>query len=68
MAGCDVVALWPDLFVDLDEDRQDLFRQTFASQYLSGWEPNRADVVDLLELKSGAITRDEYTQRIRSRA
>ncbi|MBP2437271.1 antitoxin VbhA family protein [Microbacterium amylolyticum] len=62
------MTLWPDPFVDLDEARRDVFRQAFASQYLSGWEPNRADVVDLLNLKRGVITRDEYLQRIRLRA
>lgn len=61
--GLDVVALWPDLFEGMDEGERNSFRQTFASNWHEGWEPNRADVADLVAHVQGRLSDEEYLQR-----
>jgi len=68
MTGCDVVALFPDLFVDVDDKTRDSFRQTFAMSYLDGWEPERFSVENLLAYERGDIDHAEYLRRSRAHA
>lgn len=66
--GLDVVARWPELFDDLDELERNAIRQAFAANWHEGWEPNRADVADLVAQTRGDIDLEEYTRRARTRA
>lgn len=68
MPGFDVVATWPDLFVDLDADQQDTVRQVFATEHVSGWEPDRDAVADLVAFTLGYIDFDGYLSRSADRA
>ncbi|GEC76721.1 hypothetical protein [Microbacterium maritypicum] len=68
MSGFDVVATWPDLFVDLDDDQQDTVRQVFASEHISGWEPDRDAVADLVAFTLGHIDFNAYLSRSADRA
>lgn len=68
MTGCDVAKMWPELFHDVTAEVTEAIRQAFASQYLSGWEPNRPDVHDFVEYHHGRLTEAEYMQRGLDRA
>lgn len=63
MKGIDVCEMWPELFGDLDDLRRATVRQVFSSEYLTGCEPDRAAVADLVDLAGGHIDFDGYTQR-----
>lgn len=66
--GLDVVARWPELFDDLDELQRNAIRQAFAANWHEGWNPNRADVADLVAQTRGEIDLEEYMRRARTRA
>lgn len=66
--GMDVVSMWPDLFEGMTEKRKNSIRQTFASSWHEGWEPNREDVADLVAHARGEIDTDEYMRRTDDRA
>ncbi|MGF3057323.1 hypothetical protein [Microbacterium sp. YY-01] len=68
MAGFNVVAMWPELFEELDGEQQASVRQVFATEHLSGWEPDRAAVADLVEFTLGRIDFDAYLSRAAERA
>lgn len=68
MTGCDVVALFPDLFVDVDDETRDSIRQTFAMSYLDGWDPERVSVENLLAFERSEIDSEEYFRRSRALA
>lgn len=68
MAGFDVVATWPELFEDLDDEQQATVRQVFATEHVSGWEPDRAAVADLVAFTLGHIDFDAYLSRAAERA
>ncbi|MFS0852540.1 hypothetical protein [Microbacterium sp. 179-I 3D4 NHS] len=68
MTGCDVVAMWPELFVGMDEKTRDSYRQTFAMTYLAGWEPERAAVENLLSYERGDYDHAEYLRRAHEHA
>ena len=68
MAGLDVVATWPELFVELDDAQRDSVRQTFAMDYLADGEPDRAAVADLVDLTLGRVDIDAYLRRSAERA
>lgn len=68
MPGFDVVATWPELVVDLDDDQQDTVRQVFATEYVSGWNPDRDAVADLVAFTLGRIDFDAYLSRSADRA
>ncbi|MGO2520931.1 MAG: hypothetical protein ACTH8F_12470 [Microbacterium sp.] len=68
MAGFDVVATWPELFVDLDEEQRATVRQVFATEYVSGWQPDRDAVADLVALTLNHIDFDAYLSRSADRA
>lgn len=51
------------MFAQMAPRDRDAYRQVFASQYLSGWEPNRGDVEDLLAHDRGEIDTAEYLRR-----
>lgn len=61
--GMDVVRLWPELFEGLDERRSNAIRQSFASHWHEGWEPDRGEVADLAALWRGVIGWQEYLDR-----
>ncbi|RDH95077.1 hypothetical protein DEU32_11442 [Curtobacterium sp. AG1037] len=56
-------AEYPDLFAPLSAQDRDAVLQTLASSWHEGWTPNRADVVDLVDLVTGAIDNAEYERR-----
>lgn len=58
---------WADLFEDLSDEQSYVVRQGLASIHHEGWEPDRALVVNLVDLVSGRITEAEYAQRARAR-
>lgn len=66
--GIDVLAMWPDLFANMDEVDRNAIRQSFAASWHDGWQPNREDVADLAAQTRGTITAEEHRQRIRNRA
>ncbi|KJC65730.1 antitoxin VbhA family protein [Agreia bicolorata] len=68
MAGFDVVTTWPELFKDLDDGQQETVRQVFATEHVSGWEPDRAAVADLVAFTLGHIDFDAYLSRSADRA
>lgn len=61
--GCDVVALWPDLFEGMPKADVEGYRQVFAVEYLNGWSPERAAVADLIDVRAGRINFPEYMVR-----
>lgn len=63
MAGLDVSAMWPDLFIELDDRRRANVRDVFATEWLTGWEPDRTAVADVIELANGLIDVGEYMKR-----
>jgi len=63
MTGCDVYAIWPELFNALAPRDRDSIRQVFASEYLDGWEPDRQNVLELASLVRGHINLDDYLRR-----
>lgn len=56
-------AEYPDLFAPLSAQDRDAVLQTLASSWYEGWTPNRSDVVDLVDLVTGAIDNVEYERR-----
>ncbi|UWX95960.1 hypothetical protein N2K95_09640 [Arthrobacter zhaoxinii] len=66
--GMDVVSMWPGLFEGLTEERKNSIRQTCASSWHAGWEPNREDVADLVAHARGEIDMDEFMRRADERA
>lgn len=68
MSGFDVVATWPELFIDVDEQQKDTVRQVFATEHVSGWEPDRDAVADLVAFTLGHIDFDAYLSRSADRA
>lgn len=67
VAGLDASAMWPDLFIELDDRHRANVRDVFATEYLTGWEPDRAAVADVIELASGRIGLGEYMNRSAAR-
>ncbi|GAA2926299.1 hypothetical protein GCM10010458_05300 [Microbacterium luteolum] len=63
MAGLDVSAMWPDLFIELDDRHRANVRDVFATEYLTGWEPDRAAVAEVIELERGRIALSDYMKR-----
>lgn len=63
MAGFDALATWPDLFEGLSADQKAAVQQVFATEYLSGWSPNRAAVEELIAFTRGQIDFDAYLSR-----
>lgn len=68
MAGFDVVSTWPELFEDLDDEQRESVRQVFATEHVSGWQPDRAAVADLVAFTLGRIDFDAYLSRAAERA
>ncbi len=58
-----IVERWPDLFEDVSASDTEDIVQTFASAFQEGWEPNRADVEDLVAFHTRRIDFDEYERR-----
>lgn len=56
-------AEYPDLFAPLSATDREAVLQTLASSWHDGWTPNRRDVVDLVDLVTGAIDNAEYERR-----
>lgn len=59
----DIETRWPELFAQLDDVQRNSVRQSLASAWHEGWEPNREDVENLTDRARGAIDRDEYLRR-----
>ncbi|MGZ0711591.1 hypothetical protein ACWPKO_25000 (plasmid) [Coraliomargarita sp. W4R53] len=68
MAGLDASAMRPDLFIELDDRHPANVCDVFATEYLTGWEPDRAAVADVIELSSGRIGRGEPEDWLRAEA
>lgn len=47
-AELNVVAPWPDLYQGMSPTFQTTINEVFANNWLSGWQPNRADVANLI--------------------
>lgn len=65
MQTFDVEDRWPELFVQLDDVQRNAVRQSLASAWHEGWEPNREDVENLTDEARGAIDGEEYMRRVR---
>jgi hypothetical protein len=59
----DIEERWPGLFADLTEQERWAVRQSLASAWHDGWEPNREDVENLIDFTRGAIDFEEYRRR-----
>lgn len=64
----DVETRWPDLFAQLDDVQRSSVRQSLASAWHEGWEPNREDVENLTDEARGVIDGAEYMRRVRRTA
>lgn len=56
---------WPDLFEGLPHEDVRAIVDNLAAGWHEGWEPNREDVSDLVDLHVGRITIGEYNRRTR---
>ena len=54
---------FPDLFAPLTADQVWAIEQTLANGRLEGWDPDRADVADLIDQALGRLTLAEYVAR-----
>ena len=54
---------YPDLFAPLTDAQVWAIEQTLANGRLEGWNPDRADVVDLIDKALGRLTLAEYVTR-----
>lgn len=59
----DVEERWPELFAQLDPTQRRSVVQSLAASWHEGWEPNREDVTDLVDVARGTITFEEYERR-----
>lgn len=59
---------WPELFEHLDRTQRNAVVQSLAAAWHEGWEPNRQDVVDLIDDALGEIDEAEYLRRARQAA
>jgi hypothetical protein len=64
----DLPAMFPDLFTDLTPGEQHMICQSWAIQWHEGWEPNREDVADSIQVHQGSMTREEFSRRAGERA
>lgn len=64
----DVEERWPELFVQLEETQRRAVVQALAIAWHEGWEPNREDVVNLVDEARGAIDTAEYRRRAHAAA
>lgn len=56
-------ARWPELFEGLAPKQHRAVVQSFAASWHEGWEPNREDVQNLVDVVTGAIDESEYMRR-----
>ncbi|MBM7826665.1 antitoxin VbhA family protein [Microbacterium aurum] len=68
MERFDLEERWPELFDVLDENNRWALRQSLASAWHEGWEPNRDDVELLVDHIRGVIDDAEYERRFRALA
>lgn len=54
---------WPELFEGLPPDDIHDIVNNLAANWHEGWEPNRQDTADLVDLHTGRITAEEYDRR-----
>ena len=67
-AKLDVIELWPELFVGVSDVAARAIQNACVASWHEGWEPNRADVADLVADARGEIDLDELVRRARERA
>jgi len=54
---------WPDLFTELLPLQRFAVTQALAGNWHEGWEPNRDDVANLIDVIRGTIDYNEYLRR-----
>ena len=59
----DVERRWPELFVGLESGQRNAVVQSLAASWHEGWEPNQADVANLVDFVTGVIDRAEFLRR-----
>ena len=67
-AKLNVIELWPELFVGVSDVAAQAIQNACVASWHEGWEPNRADVADLVADARGEIDLDELLRRARERA
>ena len=61
--GLDIVDKWPELFAPLGAETRIAVVQTLTSSWHEGWEPNRAEVTNLVDFGRGIIDEAEFFRR-----
>ncbi|MGW7682531.1 antitoxin VbhA family protein [Kribbella sp. NPDC054772] len=64
---CRYAQRWPDLFDQLDDDQKQRVSDALANNPVENWEPERDDVVDLVDRELGRIDTAEYIRRTMSK-
>lgn len=59
----DLETRWPELFEGLSARQRFAVAQACASNWHEGWEPNRDDVANLIDVMREDISSDEYLHR-----
>lgn len=67
-ARLDVIELWPELFVGVSDVTAQAIQDACVASWHEGWEPDRADVEDMVAQARGEVDLDELLRRARARA
>lgn len=68
METLDLEKLFPDLFEGMTQEQIDDINDSWAYQWHEGWEPNRRDVYESLQVQLGKLTPDEFRKMVIARA